>query len=57
MESRVRLYSRCDINVVIGVGEGMSAPVILDAGSKGLKGISDEVREQISNTRADLFPN
>ena len=43
MESRVRLYSRCDINFVIGVGEGMSAPVIVDAGSKGLKGISEEV--------------
>ena len=44
MEKSVRMYSRCDVNVVIGVGEDMSAPVVVDAGSKGLKAISDEVR-------------
>lgn len=43
METKVRVYDRCDINVVVGVGDGMAAPVLLDVGSKGLKTISDEV--------------
>jgi hypothetical protein len=43
METSVRMYSRCDINVVVGAGESLAAPVIKDAGAKGLKSISDEV--------------
>jgi len=44
METVVRMYSRCDINVLMGVGDGMAAPVIKDAGSKGIKSIADEVK-------------
>lgn len=43
MGTSVRMFSRCDVNVVVGSGEGIAAPVIRDAGSKGLKAISDEV--------------
>ena len=43
METVVRMYERCDINLVVGAGDGMVAPVITDVGSKGVKAISDEV--------------
>ena len=43
METKVRVFDRCDINVVVGVGDGLAAPVLLDVGSKGLKTIADEV--------------
>jgi pyruvate dehydrogenase E2 component (dihydrolipoamide acetyltransferase) len=44
LETKVRVFHRCDINVVVGIGDGMAAPVILDVGAKGLVAIAEEVR-------------
>lgn len=52
METVVRAYSRCDVNVVVGVGDGLVAPVIQDIGSKGIKSISDEVRAAVAGAKA-----
>lgn len=57
METSVRMYSRCDINVVLGVGDGLVAPVVVDAGGKGVKAISDEVRTQQLTYTAQKFVN
>lgn len=45
MESFVRAYDRCDINVVMGSGDSYVAPVIRDVASSGLKSISDQVKQ------------
>jgi pyruvate dehydrogenase E2 component (dihydrolipoamide acetyltransferase) len=52
MESVVRTYKRCDINVMIGAGDSAQAPVLLDVGSKGLKGISNEMKTAMNNLSA-----
>lgn len=49
MESVVRTFNRCDINVVIGAGDNAQAPVLVDAGSKGLKSISDDMRSHMKS--------
>ena len=51
METVVRNYTRCDINVVVGVGDGLVHPVVKDAGSKGVKAISDEVRALVDGAQ------
>lgn len=51
METVVRTYSRCDINVVVGVGDGLVAPVVEDIGGKGIKSISDEVRAAVEGAQ------
>lgn len=38
--SAVRQYKSCDINVVVGVGDGLVAPVVRDAGKTGLAAIA-----------------
>lgn len=43
METFVRRYHQVDINVVMGSGAGLVAPVIRDVGSKGLGSIASEV--------------
>jgi len=47
METFVRMYHRVDINIMVGVGDGLVAPVIRDAGGKGMKAISDEIRGMV----------
>lgn len=43
MNSFVRVYDSVDINVVVGNGSSLYAPVIRDVGRKGLKAVSDDV--------------
>lgn len=43
MDSFVRVYDSVDINVVVGNGSSLYAPVIRDVGRKGLKAVSDDV--------------
>jgi pyruvate dehydrogenase E2 component (dihydrolipoamide acetyltransferase) len=42
MDSFVRVYDSVDVNVVVGNGSTLYAPVIRDVGSRGLKAISDD---------------
>lgn len=42
MDSFVRVYDSVDINVVVGNGSTLYAPVIRDVGSRGLKAVSDD---------------
>jgi pyruvate dehydrogenase E2 component (dihydrolipoamide acetyltransferase) len=48
MESVVRVYDSVDMNVVVGTGDKLYTPVIRDCGSKGIKGISDELTAAVS---------
>jgi len=43
METSVRVYDSVDINVVVGNGDALYAPVISNVGGKGVKSISDEI--------------
>lgn len=43
LDSFVRVYDSVDINVVVGNGSSLYAPVIRDVGRKGLKSVSDDV--------------
>lgn len=43
MDSFVRVYDSVDINVVVGNGSSLYAPVIRDVGRRGLKAVSDDV--------------
>lgn len=45
MDSFVRQYKSFDVNVTVGVGDGLVAPVVKNVGGRGLKAISDDVRE------------
>ena len=42
MDSYVRVYDSVDINVVVGNGSTLYAPVIRNVGSRGLKDVSDD---------------
>lgn len=42
MDSFVRVYDTVDINVVVGNGSSLYAPVIRDVGRRGLKAVSDD---------------
>ncbi|KAL3903912.1 MAG: hypothetical protein SGILL_010266, partial [Bacillariaceae sp.] len=48
MESVVRVFDSVDMNVVVGTGDNLYTPVIRDCGSKGIKGISDELTAAVS---------
>lgn len=48
MDSVVRVYDSVDINVVVGTGDSLYAPVISDCGARGLKSISDELNTAVS---------
>ncbi|CAJ1930454.1 unnamed protein product [Cylindrotheca closterium] len=48
MDSVVRVYDSVDVNVVVGTGDNLYSPVIRDCGSKGLKGISDELNAAVT---------
>jgi pyruvate dehydrogenase E2 component (dihydrolipoamide acetyltransferase) len=43
MGSFVRVYDSVDINIVVGNGSSLYAPVIRDVGRRGLKAVSDDV--------------
>lgn len=53
MESVVRVYDSVDVNVVVGSGDSLYAPVIRDCGSKGLKGISEELNAAVDAVEND----
>lgn len=54
----MRQYNTFDVNVVVGVGDGLVAPVVRDVGRKGLKSISDEVKALASSAQAqELEPH
>ncbi|CAM9166933.1 unnamed protein product [Hapterophycus canaliculatus] len=54
----VRQYKTFDVNVMIGVGDGLVAPVVKDVGGKGLKAISSDVKALASSAQAmELEPH
>ena len=58
MDTFVRQYNTFDVNVMVGVGDGLVAPVVRDVGRKGLKSISDEVKALASGAQAqELEPH
>jgi pyruvate dehydrogenase E2 component (dihydrolipoamide acetyltransferase) len=52
MDSFVRVYDSVDINVVVGNGSSLYAPVIRDVGSRGLKAVSDDFAAATSAVEA-----
>jgi len=48
MESFVRVYDRCDVNLVVGVGDSLLTPVIRDVSGKGVMAISQAVKEAVA---------
>lgn len=58
MDTFVRQYKTFDVNVMIGVGDGLVAPVVRDVGGRGLKAISDDVKALASSAQAmELEPH
>jgi pyruvate dehydrogenase E2 component (dihydrolipoamide acetyltransferase) len=51
-EDGVHRYTRADISVAVALDEGLITPVIRDAGNKGLRAISDEMKDLASRARA-----
>src|SRR3546814_14926545 len=51
-EKAIRIYRQVDISVAVAIDEGLITPVIRDAGSKGLKQISDEMKDLAPRARA-----
>ena len=47
----IRRYRQADISVAVALEDGLITPVIRDAGAKGLKTISDEMRELAERAR------
>ncbi|KAL3807832.1 hypothetical protein ACHAXA_009722 [Cyclostephanos tholiformis] len=45
---KIRVYDTVDINVVVGAGSGLYAPVIRDVGRRGLKAVSDDAASVVS---------
>lgn len=58
MDTFVRQYKTFDVNVMVGVGDGLVAPVVRNVGGRGLKAISDEVRALATSAQAmELEPH
>lgn len=53
MDTFVRVYDSVDINVVVGNGSTLYAPVIRDVGSRGLKAVSDDFAAAASAVEED----
>lgn len=53
MDTFVRQYNSFDVNVMVGVGDGLVAPVVRDVGGRGLKAISDDVRNLAHAAQAE----
>lgn len=49
METSVRVYDSIDVNVVVGNGDALYAPVISNVGGKGVKSISDEISSAVKS--------
>ena len=43
-DSFVRRYDQVDINVIMSAGSTLTTPVVRDVSAKGVKSISDEIR-------------
>lgn len=52
MDTFVRQYKTFDVNVMVGVGDGLVAPVVRDVGGRGLHAISSEVKALASKAQA-----
>jgi pyruvate dehydrogenase E2 component (dihydrolipoamide acetyltransferase) len=50
-EDGVRRYTRADISVAVALEEGLITPIIRDAGNKGLKTISTEMKDLAGRAR------
>ncbi len=50
-EKAIRVYKQVDISVAVAIDEGLITPVIRDAGSKGLKQISAEMKDLATRAR------
>eukprot|EP00978_Attheya_sp_CCMP212_P010710 scaffold26027_cov70-Attheya_sp.AAC.15 len=49
MDSVVRVYDSVDINVVVGSGDALYAPIVRNAGGRGVKAISDDVAAAVAS--------
>lgn len=49
MGDKVRMYKSVDINVVMGSGDSLYAPLVQGADSRGLKSISEELSSNLKN--------
>eukprot|EP00904_Undaria_pinnatifida_P013593 jgi/Undpi1/9364/HiC_scaffold_26.g11822.m1 len=52
MDTFVRQYNSFDVNVMVGVGDGLVAPVVRDVGGRGLHAISKEVKDLASKAQS-----
>lgn len=52
MDTFVRQYNTFDVNVMVGVGDGLVAPVVRDVGGRGLKAISSDVKALAERAQA-----
>ena len=50
-EKAIRIYKQVDISVAVAIDDGLITPVIRDAGSKGLKQISAEMKDLATRAR------
>ena len=50
-EKAIRIYKQVDISVAVAIDDGLITPVIKDAGSKGLKQISAEMKDLATRAR------
>ncbi|GHD47478.1 acetyltransferase component of pyruvate dehydrogenase complex [Thalassobaculum fulvum] len=50
-EKAIRIYKQIDISVAVAIDDGLITPVIKDAGSKGLKQISAEMKDLATRAR------
>ncbi len=58
MDTFVRQYNTFDVNLMVGVGDGLVAPVVRDVGGRGLKAISSDVKALASSAQAmELEPH
>jgi pyruvate dehydrogenase E2 component (dihydrolipoamide acetyltransferase) len=48
MNSVVRVYDSVDLNIVVGSGDSLSTPVLRNCATKGLKQISNELKDSLS---------
>lgn len=54
MDSFVRCYDRVDVNLFTGSGASIDAPLLVDAGSKGLLAIASETKKIASSSTGSL---
>ena len=50
-EEGIRRYLRADISVAVALDEGLVTPIIRDAGNKGLRAISEEMKDLAGRAR------